>query len=90
MNVFIVYGTTGEYSDRSEWAVCAYPKREDADKHADQAKLWDHKNGREWASLPYDKREKNPYDPEYTRDYTGTDYYVLECELKERFENANS
>ena len=39
MKIYIVRGPTGEYSDRSEWVVCAYPNKRDAEKHADLAKI---------------------------------------------------
>lgn len=85
MKIYLVVGTTGEYSDRSTWYVCAYPNKKDAEKHADEAKLWDHQHGEEWENTLRSERLQNPLDPYYDRDYTGTDYYVNECELKERF-----
>lgn len=35
--IHVVVGVEGEYSDRSEWEVCAYPSRELADEHAMRA-----------------------------------------------------
>ena len=37
--IYVVVGTVGEHSDRSEWLVAAYADRALADKHADQAML---------------------------------------------------
>lgn len=33
-NVYLVTGSTGEYSDHSEWVVAAYPYFEQAEQHA--------------------------------------------------------
>lgn len=81
--VHIVMGTTGEYSDRSEWPVCGYADKALADKHADEAKLWDHKNGRAWDAAPYGNKPESPWDLDYHRDYTGTDYYVIGVDIRD-------
>ncbi len=33
--IYLVIGRTGEYSDRSEWTVCWFPTREEAEAHRD-------------------------------------------------------
>lgn len=43
VQIHIVMGTTGEYNDRSQWAVCAYQDKARADEHADLAKIEAHK-----------------------------------------------
>lgn len=35
--VYVVMGTTGEYSDRDEWAVCAYTSEDSAKTHVERA-----------------------------------------------------
>lgn len=112
--VYMVMGCTGEYSDHIEWPVCAYTSRELADKHADLAMEWAHKNKQQFRdsiSQVYDKwfkhcaatgeikaalgnpnfddfyvqnTLKSPYDPTISMDYTGTDYFVLEVEIREQ------
>lgn len=39
-SIFVVVGVTGEYSDRNEWYVVAYPDEKSANDHADAANLW--------------------------------------------------
>ena len=79
MNVYVVMGTTGEYSDRSEWSVAAYDDRKLADKHADEATKFAVNAFKELRSKVADYNEPpNPWDEDMLCDYTGTDYYVLE------------
>lgn len=33
MKVYVVFGSTGEYSDRSEWPVAVYPVKREAEAH---------------------------------------------------------
>jgi len=79
--VYIVMGTTGEYSDRSEWSVCAYPERAQAEEHVERASQYARLallNQQEQRPV---LRETNPYDPDMKMDYTGTQYYVLKAPL---------
>lgn len=75
--VFVVMGTTGEYSDRSEWPVCWFDTEAGAQDYAVSLKA-------EGDALPakppfYGSKGQfnHPNDPDYVRDYTGTDYYVM-------------
>jgi hypothetical protein len=91
--IYAVIGTTGEYSDRTEWHVCGYINREKADKHADIAKIWAHEQFEKHIKVhKYRLYECNwdtirelvsPYDKDFKMDYTGTDYYVVEIEIRE-------
>ena len=82
MKIYLVQGTTGEYSDRKDWTVCAYRSKEKAYDHASKAmrramKL--HYMG--WKS--YDNNgEVNEFDSKMQIDYTGTEYTTEEVELK--------
>ena len=82
--IYIVFGTTGEYSDRTEWPVAAYADKAQAETHVTLAESWERLNGRDYSRLAYDRRSQlvNPYDPGYTRDYTGTSYSVGEVPLR--------
>lgn len=79
--LWVVYGTTGEYSDHSEWFVCWQPTQEMAEKmctafqeQADEFKA------------KFDKHERHSdaaigwratmLDPWFHMYYTGTDYHV--------------
>ena len=83
--IYVVHGSTGEYSDRSEWFVIAYRDRARADKHADDATVWAKQNERAFMQCtpPPEGNPVNPFDPHMAMDYTGTDYYVDEVELAE-------
>jgi hypothetical protein len=86
MKVHVLFGATGEYSDRSEWIVCAYTNKGDAD--ADCAAL----NARAEGLLNLSWAERNeavaerlqPHDANAQSDYTGTWYAVEEVEVFDR------
>lgn len=82
MRIFIVTGTTGEYSDRTEWLVTAFLNEERAKElvvlasaRARQIQL-DYKD--DYWDLPGDISD---YDPKFTMDYTGTSYYYTKTEI---------
>jgi hypothetical protein len=90
MTIYIVQGSTGEYSDRTDWIVCAYTDKEKADEHATKAEAWGIGYAGRWEVRDYSAKEdvamendKNPFDPNFRQDYTGTSYWVKECELIE-------
>lgn len=86
--IYVVYSTTGEYSDRSEWAVAAYCDESLARDHAEAAKKWyeerggvrirDRENHWEWL-----EKNPNPFDPFMHIDYTGADWTIGEVELRD-------
>ena len=92
MSLFIVIGTTGEYSDRSEWIVAAYWDQEKALEHAARARRRTAEIAASFGSNYLDLLKardasdpgtKNIWDPNWSRDYTGTDYTVAEVPLFE-------
>jgi len=94
MKIWIVYGSTGEYSDRVEWAVMAYTDELKARVHVENCTAWFREYGpyanlapREpkWAAYIRwnDQKLANPYDPNMSVDYTGTRWYLDEVELCE-------
>ncbi len=83
MKIYIVEGSTGEYSDRSEWVVCAFRSKEKAEELASKATLRAKElQGENWRYQSTEDRGINEFDLEMNMDYTGTDYYVIETELK--------
>ena len=89
--VFIVFGGTGEYSGGYEWAVCAYANEERAKTHViaaiarakeyEATMLTQHYEG--WEAQRAIRGGWMPdLDPNFTMDYTGTEYWYLETELK--------
>jgi hypothetical protein len=85
--VYVVMGTTGEYSDRSEWPVLAHLKKPDAERHVELASDWArqrryHEDAqRDVANYNSHRDENNPHDPNMQVDYTGVSYYVLDVPL---------
>ena len=75
--VFLVYGATGEYSDRTEWFIRVFAS---AKKAAELVTLASAK-ARELEvkyKRKYIPKGSNPYDLKMQSDYTGTHYYVEE------------
>lgn len=95
MTVYVVFGRTGEYSDRSEWAVVAYTREDDAKQHVlkatGYAEAWRTRTRQDdWVDLDWEEQQRqeksaNPMDPAFSCDYTGTDYWYEPLELKDQF-----
>ena len=85
--IWIVMGSTGEYSDRNEWPVAAYREERLALTHVELAtarakELEQWTDGEEpWRWVDRDKRPANEHDPDMQMDYTGTDYYAQSVDL---------
>jgi hypothetical protein len=81
---FVVIGTTGEFSDREEWLVCAYPTEEQAQTHVQLAEararalglhdggIWD------WCELENLAKKMVPYDSPPSVYCTGLRYAYAE------------
>lgn len=82
--IYIVMGTTGEFSDRSEWLVAAYASKEMAERHALLCAQWVEQNvNRTDSAKFYAKDHANPYDPNMRVDfYTGVDWFVQSVPLR--------
>lgn len=83
--IWVVFGSTGEYSDHSEWMVAAYTTKEAAEKHAEKCRQWyDDKGGVEMRQHYWKAdAEKNPHDPNMSVDYTGTTWAVFPLTLRD-------
>ncbi len=75
--IWVVFGTTGEYSDRDEWPVRAFYSKSNAERLVAAATA---RANEIFASEEY-QSGVNPYDPEMKMDYTGTTYYVVEVPI---------
>ncbi|HZF98301.1 MAG TPA: hypothetical protein VEY92_08675 [Pseudoxanthomonas sp.] len=75
--IYVVIGTTGEYSDCREWMVAAYMDKAMAEQHVTLASASAPKGDVDWQ----DYEAKNPYDPGMSVDYTGTQYYAVDVPL---------
>jgi len=83
MKIYIVHGTCGEYSDRTEWSVCAYDEEHLARAHVEAAEIF----AREHAPDPFreDNEEPppNPWDQNgYHSRYDTPKYWYTPTELK--------
>jgi hypothetical protein len=74
-------GSTGEYSDRSEWAVMAYLDEAAAQAHVVNAE----RRAKEIFALrtgwQMPEGAKNEFDPHMSMDYTGTSYFIYTVPL---------
>ena len=82
--VYLVMGTTGEYSGRDEWPVAAYLEEEIAQWHVRLVSTW----ARQWETKYQSEYEVEdppdgwcPLDPKMCMKYTGTSYYYLKAPL---------
>ncbi len=84
--IWMVGGTTGEYSDRTEWVVDAWRSEVEA-----QARIAFLTNKMQELGISrrmdYDIRQEavekmRQFDEAFSHDYTGTSYYICELELK--------
>ena len=90
--IYIVSGSTGEYSDRCDWLVDAHTTEQAAKDRITQLDALMQETG--VLAFPYaDWKEKMDRidamkthlngDPFFSCDYTGTSYSYAECELKD-------
>ena len=88
-SIYVVFGTTGEYSDRIEWVVKAFHTEEQAIEFVTNVT-----ERKDKAEAPYNVNHYVPYnaiekvakeigDPNYHSDYTGTRYYYESVPLEE-------
>lgn len=84
MKINVVIGTTGEYSDRTEWLVKAFTSSKAAQElvvNATRRANEIHVTRPDKYTLP--KGLTNKYDPDMQMDYTGTTYYFKDVEFEE-------
>ena len=80
--VYVVMGSTGEYSDRSEWPVVAFMDEEKAKQRVIDAE-------RKAKELEVTRKDRyriekgaNEFDAEMQMDYTGTSYFYYTVGLE--------
>ncbi len=84
-NVYILTGSTGEYSDYHSWTVAVYFDQSSAEAERDRLNQWCIENGVSRTAkrnVTGGLNKKCPGDPYFQSDYTGTEYTVEESELR--------
>ena len=89
MRVYIVFGTTGEYSDRTEWPVRAFLSENEAAQLVaalDERVRIERMDGSGFGPGYYERLDEvtermKDVDPNFQTDYTGTRYYVVDVPL---------
>jgi hypothetical protein len=84
--VFVLFGQTGEYSDRQEWLVAAYATEAAAQAAVEHHEAWLRERGLSSCDgdISYDGRRdlvKPDWDPHLSVDYTGTRYYYARAPM---------
>ena len=86
MKIYIVQGSTGEYSDHMEWPVRAFDSERKAqdfvNKLSEEYRFLKQKYGHHGFSWYCHIEEENMTDPNMRSDYTGTNYSYFEIELE--------
>ena len=83
MKVYVVIGSTGEYSDRTEWIVCGFLDEEKAQERVLLAGAEARELFASGESSRYDSDPINKYDDKFQMGYTGTVYYYATVEVEE-------
>lgn len=77
--IYLVVGGTGEYSDHTEWTVCAFINKARAEAHQEKCAFEAQKIFAEFGypgANEHLRNNKQACDPEMHFDYTGTNYFV--------------
>lgn len=85
MKIYLVIGQTGDYSDRREWIICGYNKKEDADKHVELAQQ-EHNRWYSSARFRFPDENANPYDPDMS---DHTEYKVIPVNIFDTVSEKN-
>lgn len=76
LEIYLVYGETGEYNDRQDWNVKAFADKIKAEEFKTQLNAWcEFKK----CTPKHDTRKENlkcPFDPNFYCDWPGTEYSV--------------
>lgn len=84
-NVYVVCGSTGEYSDYRGWTVAAFLDKAAAEAFCEQLNQWCKDNGVHDSAVlaPAASRPKEcPLDPRFDCSYTGVSYALDEIPLR--------
>lgn len=82
MKIFIVEGKSGEYDDAREWAVAAYARKVQADRHAQLAQEEENVHWERYRHRGSDRPTK-VFDPQRHTAHDRATYHVYELELRD-------
>lgn len=84
--IWIVMGSTGEYSDRTEWTVDAWRSEKEAQDRVTFLEEKMQELGLTVATYSDDQeaaiKVMRAHEPQFDLDYTGTRYFLCDTELK--------
>jgi hypothetical protein len=81
-HVYVVFGSTGEYSDHQEWPVVAYTDEERAKDHVLRADEWSRVHRDAWKNTPFHAYPvPKELVGEFQADHIGTNFYYLSVPL---------
>ncbi len=81
-HVWLVHGSTGEYSDHMEWIVCGYKTEEEAKRHSELAQARADDLERQYDYPWHIPGGQNEWDLNMSMDYNGTRYTYSMVEVK--------
>lgn len=84
--IYVVRGSTGEYSDRYEWIVKAFTDKVTAQWFVNDCSAIardEFANAEENEEGFFSYKVYSELDPKFSMDYTGTNYYLEEVELQD-------
>lgn len=92
--LYIVQGSTGEYSDFQDWMVCGYfdhakatARRNDLERIARELQLYEsrtgYSTGRDYALRVEALKKLQQHDEHAECDYTGITYFITECPVED-------
>lgn len=97
MEIYLVWGDTGEYEDAREWVVKAFKKKEDAQALVDflnkkckelECSTNNYKQLYSFEEEEGRDQKMKVFDPHFSCDYTGTHYSLGVCEYVEEWKHA--
>ena len=80
--IYIVEGSTGEYSDHRDWMLCAYRDEAAAQEHVEKATARANELVAEYQRSYDIPSGANEHDPSMQIDYTGVRYTYYSVELR--------
>lgn len=82
---YVVIGTTGEYSDRSEWPVAVVASEQAAESYITALDQQYQRMPRRWHGRSWEYQDEirahMSLDPKFHCDYTGTSYFYCACPI---------